>query len=124
MRILIVEDSAKMAGLLKKGLEREGYAVDVVGSGQDAVWMATENDYDAIMLGFPEAFVSEAFKPFTRPTGCLGARPGSAGLGLAVVSTIARAHGGRAWAENRPAGGARVTVEMTADVTEREAPRP
>jgi|SRR5215467_8188668 len=50
MRILIVEDSAKMAGLLKKGLEREGYAVDVVGSGQDAVWMATENDYDAIML--------------------------------------------------------------------------
>ena len=74
--------------------------------------------------GFPEAFLSEAFKPFTRPTGSLGARPGSAGLGLAVVSTIARAHGGRAWAENRPAGGARVTVEMTADVTEREAPRP
>jgi len=74
--------------------------------------------------GFPEAFLGEAFKPFTRPTGSLGARPGSAGLGLAVVSTIARAHGGRAWAENRPAGGARVTVEMTAVVTEREAPRP
>jgi len=50
MRILIVEDSAKMAGLLKKGLERQGYAVDVVDSGQDAVWMATENGYDAIVL--------------------------------------------------------------------------
>jgi two-component system, OmpR family, response regulator len=50
MRILIVEDAAKMARLLKKGLERQGYAVDVVGSGQDAVWMATENDYDAIVL--------------------------------------------------------------------------
>src|SRR5215470_10504081 len=50
MRILIVEDSAKMARLLQKGLERQGYAVDVVGSGQDAVWMATENDYDAIVL--------------------------------------------------------------------------
>jgi two-component system OmpR family response regulator len=50
MRILIVEDSAKMARLLHKGLERQGYAVDVVGSGQDAVWMATENDYDAIVL--------------------------------------------------------------------------
>jgi len=50
MRILIVEDSAKMARLLKRGLEREGYAVDVVDSGQDAVWMATENDYDAIVL--------------------------------------------------------------------------
>jgi two-component system OmpR family response regulator len=50
MRILVAEDSVKMAGLLKKGLEREGYAVDVVGSGQDAIWMATENDYDAIVL--------------------------------------------------------------------------
>src|SRR5215510_3985846 len=50
MRILIVEDSEKMARLLKKGLERQGYAIDVVGSGQDAVWMATENDYDAIVL--------------------------------------------------------------------------
>ena len=39
-----------MARLLKKGLERQGYAVDVVGSGQDAVWMAAENDYDAIVL--------------------------------------------------------------------------
>jgi two-component system OmpR family response regulator len=50
MRILIAEDSAKMARLLKKGLERQGYAIDVVASGQDAVWMATENDYDAIVL--------------------------------------------------------------------------
>src|SRR5215471_10565114 len=50
MRVLIVEDYAKMARLLKKGLERQGYAVDVVSSGQDAVWMATENDYDAVVL--------------------------------------------------------------------------
>jgi len=50
MRILVVEDSVKMAGLLKKGLERQGYAVDAVVSGQDAVWMATENPYDAIVL--------------------------------------------------------------------------
>ena len=47
---MVVEDSAKMAGLLKKGLERQGYAVDAVVSGQDAVWMATENPYDAIVL--------------------------------------------------------------------------
>ena len=50
MRILIVEDSAKMARLLKKGLEMQNYAIDVVSSGQDAIWMATENDYDAIVL--------------------------------------------------------------------------
>ena len=50
MRILVVEDSAKMAGLLRKGLERDGHAVDVTGSGEDATWMAVENDYDAIVL--------------------------------------------------------------------------
>jgi two-component system OmpR family response regulator len=50
MRVLVVEDSAKMAGLLRKGLERDGHAVDVTGSGVDAAWMAVENDYDAIVL--------------------------------------------------------------------------
>jgi two-component system, OmpR family, response regulator len=50
MRVLVVEDSAKMAGLLGKGLAREGYAVDVAGCARDAIWMATEHDYDAIVL--------------------------------------------------------------------------
>jgi two-component system, OmpR family, response regulator len=50
VRILVVEDSAKMAGLLKKGLEREGYAVDVASSGEDAIWLAAEHDYDAMVL--------------------------------------------------------------------------
>ena len=50
MRILVVEDSVKMAGLLKKGLEREGYAIDVAGTGEDAIWLAAENGYDAIVL--------------------------------------------------------------------------
>lgn len=50
MRILVLEDSIKMAALLKRGLSREGYAVDVVESGEDALWMAGEHDYDAIVL--------------------------------------------------------------------------
>jgi two-component system, OmpR family, response regulator len=50
VRMLVVEDSAKMAALLKKGLQREGYAVDVAGSGLDAIWMASEYDYDVIVL--------------------------------------------------------------------------
>ena len=50
MRMLVVEDSAKMAALLKKGLQREGYAVDVASSGTDAIWMAGECDYDVIVL--------------------------------------------------------------------------
>ena len=50
MRVLVVEDSVKMASLLKRGLEEEGYAVDVTTTGKDAVWMATENSVDAVVL--------------------------------------------------------------------------
>ena len=50
MRILVVEDSAKMACLLKLGLEREGYAVDVTASAVDAVWLACEHGYDVVVL--------------------------------------------------------------------------
>lgn len=50
MRVLVVEDEAKMASLLRRGLTREGYAIDVAGNGVDAIWYATENEYDAIVL--------------------------------------------------------------------------
>ena len=50
VRVLVVEDETKMASLVKRALERESYAVDVVGTGGDAIWLATENDYDAIVL--------------------------------------------------------------------------
>jgi two-component system OmpR family response regulator len=50
MRVLVVEDEAKMAGLLKRGLEEEGYAVDIAATGPDGLWAGTENQYDAILL--------------------------------------------------------------------------
>ncbi|HEY3240587.1 MAG TPA: response regulator transcription factor [Acidimicrobiia bacterium] len=50
MRVLVVEDEIKMAALLKRGLEHEGYAVDVAGDGLEALWAAREHDYDAIVL--------------------------------------------------------------------------
>jgi two-component system OmpR family response regulator len=50
VRILVVEDSIKVAGLLKRGLEEEGFAVDVVATGDEAVWIAKENDYDSVVL--------------------------------------------------------------------------
>lgn len=50
MRVLVVEDEPKMAGLLQRGLAEEGYAVDLAATGADAVWAATENPYDAIVL--------------------------------------------------------------------------
>ena len=50
MRILIVEDEPKMAGLIHRGLEREGMAADIAGNGMDALARAQATDYDAIVL--------------------------------------------------------------------------
>jgi two-component system OmpR family response regulator len=50
MRVLIVEDEPKMAGLLRRGLRQEGIAADLATKGEDAVWMAGATEYDAIVL--------------------------------------------------------------------------
>jgi two-component system OmpR family response regulator len=50
VRVLVVEDELRMAALLKRGLQEDGYAVDVASSGPDAVWQATEFTYDAVLL--------------------------------------------------------------------------
>jgi DNA-binding response OmpR family regulator len=50
MRLLVVEDEQRLAAGLRKGLEAEGFAVDVVHSGTDGIWMARENPFDAIIL--------------------------------------------------------------------------
>ncbi|MDQ6876003.1 MAG: response regulator transcription factor [Actinomycetota bacterium] len=50
MRVLLVEDEVRMAAVLKRGMEEEGYAVDVAHDGPTAVWQATENAHDAIVL--------------------------------------------------------------------------
>ena len=50
MRLLVVEDEKKLAASLKRGLEADGFAVDVALDGTDGKWMATENEYDAIVL--------------------------------------------------------------------------
>ncbi len=50
MRVLIVEDEVKMASVLRRGLTAGGMSVDLVGTGEDALWMAGATDYDAIVL--------------------------------------------------------------------------
>lgn len=50
MRILVVEDEMKMARAIRRGLEIEGYTVETVETGDDAVFWATEQDFDAILL--------------------------------------------------------------------------
>jgi DNA-binding response OmpR family regulator len=50
MRILVVEDEQRLATALKRGLEGDGFAVDVSFAGDEGLWLATENAYDAIVL--------------------------------------------------------------------------
>jgi DNA-binding response OmpR family regulator len=50
MRILVVDDDTHVAGAVRRGLEGEGYAVDVAHDGPEARWLATENPYDAMVL--------------------------------------------------------------------------
>jgi two-component system OmpR family response regulator len=50
MRILVVEDELKMARAITRGLQNEGYAVEAVHNGDDAVFWATEQEFDAIVL--------------------------------------------------------------------------
>jgi len=50
MRLLIVEDEKTLANLIKKGFEEEGFAVDVAYDGEDGLYFAQNNAYDAIVL--------------------------------------------------------------------------
>jgi two-component system, OmpR family, sensor kinase len=63
--------------------------------------------------GFREDLLPMAFEAFVRGDGAVTSHPG-AGLGLAIVRALARAHGGTATAENVP-GGARLTMTLALD---------
>jgi two-component system OmpR family response regulator len=50
MRVLIVEDHVRLAGLLRRALRSAGEAADVAVRGEDALWMAASTAYDAIVM--------------------------------------------------------------------------
>jgi two-component system OmpR family response regulator len=50
MRVLVVDDEPRLAEGLKRGLEAEGFAVDVAHTGTDGLWLAREQQYAAILL--------------------------------------------------------------------------
>lgn len=50
MRVLVVDDEVALTRSLQRGLEAEGFAVDVAHDGEEGLWLARENDYDAILL--------------------------------------------------------------------------
>jgi DNA-binding response OmpR family regulator len=50
MRLLLIEDSARLRSSVGRGLRKAGYAVDVSGDGEEGLWLAESNEYDAIIL--------------------------------------------------------------------------
>jgi DNA-binding response OmpR family regulator len=50
VRILLVEDDSRVAHPIAKGLREQAYAVDLASDGEAAVYLATENEYDLVIL--------------------------------------------------------------------------
>jgi DNA-binding response OmpR family regulator len=50
MRVLVVDDEVALADLLREGLTDEGFAVDVMHTGVDGLWAATQHPYDVVVL--------------------------------------------------------------------------
>jgi two-component system OmpR family response regulator len=50
MKVLLVEDDKKIAAAVKRGLDAEGFGVDVCLDGEDGLWRATEYHYDLMIL--------------------------------------------------------------------------
>ena len=50
MRVLVVDDDRRLVRALKRGLEGEGFAVDVAFDGDEGLWHAKEHNYDALVL--------------------------------------------------------------------------
>jgi signal transduction histidine kinase len=90
--------------LLENAQKHAGGVECVVVSAVDRGLRVTVNDRGP---GFPKEALGRVFDAFFRGDGS-----SSLGLGLSLVERIARAHGGRAWAENRDGGGASVHFEI------------
>jgi heavy metal response regulator len=50
MRVLIIEDERKVADFIQKGMQQEGYAVDIARDGEDGAYQATSIEYDVVIL--------------------------------------------------------------------------
>ena len=84
--------------------------------GDRRIWARAERTDDGILLtvedegdGVPDDLKDAIFEPFRQAPGPAAASPG-VGVGLSLVARFAELHGGRAWVEDRPGGGASFKV--------------
>ncbi len=94
-------------------------AVTYGGSGQITLWpgdTATDADHRIEIEdwgpGIPEADMERMFEPFVRLESSRNRETGGIGLGLAIARSIIRGHGGEIVAENKSAGGLKLTVKL------------
>ena len=80
------------------------------------IWARVERVEDGVLLtvedegdGVPDDLKDEIFEPFRQGPGPATTSPG-VGVGLSLVARFAELHGGRAWVEDRPGGGASFRV--------------
>ena len=50
MRILLIEDNARVASFIRRGLREEGYTIDLAEDGEQALFMAQTGEYDLMIL--------------------------------------------------------------------------
>jgi signal transduction histidine kinase len=98
-----------LGNMIDNALRHGGGAVELAAVARDGAVEIHVLDDGA---GFPATFLVDAFDRFSRADAARSG--GGAGLGLAIVDAIARAHGGRAGARNRPEGGADVWLSLPA----------
>ena len=105
-------------GLVDNALLHGGGAVYLDARTEDgSVVLAVSDEGD----GFAPGFLAHAFERFSRSDAARTA--GGAGLGLAIVEAIARAHGGTAQAANRAGGGANVWIVLPSRLNDGDAAR-
>src|SRR5450432_4813660 len=50
VRVLLVEDESRIAGFIARGLREQTYAVDIAADGEQALYQASVNEYDIVIL--------------------------------------------------------------------------
>jgi signal transduction histidine kinase len=93
------------------------------------VWVRVEASDDGVLivvedegLGVPEHLKQTIFQPFQQGERAIDYSPG-VGIGLSITAQFAELHGGRAWVEDRPGGGASFKVWLRSDSGGSRGPR-
>jgi CheY-like chemotaxis protein len=111
VRIPLVEDESRLAGFIAKGLREQAYTVDIAAGGEEALYSASENDYDLIILDLILPVIDRVI--VCRRLRSSGLRKPILMLtGLAIVKWIAESHNGRVELSSSPEAGSTFTVTL------------